>query len=220
MDRANVIEGVKRLAALNPGAAERMERGEQAAYLAEVERAFGWLKAVEWIRVVDWMVSNRKSRALPLIPEIREAIAAVRGSGGISAPEECRGCRGTLFGIVLMRNRETQEVGEFARSCPVCRSYVSFLPKPGWDVVTGKDDPLVRQALQMSPAAARRALSYLDDENAKVREDVMLALVERASAEPKPGEPPIRRLAELMERVVIPMPEEFDPAKYRTGGGA
>jgi len=97
---------------------------------------------------------------------------------------------------------------------------MGFLPKTGWEVVNGKDDPMVRQALLMSPAAARRAITYLDDKNAKVREDVYLALMDRACQESKPGEPPIRRLAEIMERVVIPMPEAFDPAKYKTGGGA
>lgn len=215
MDRQAVIEGVKRLAAQNPSATDRMQRGEQEAYITEIESHFAWLKAVEWSRVVDWMISNRRTRSLPLIPEIRDAVAAIRGSGGIAAPEECRGCRGTHFGIVLLRNLETGEVGEFARTCPVCRPQVGFMPKQGWEIVSSADDPLVRQAKAMSPAAARRALSYLDDRNGKVREDVMLALVERASQEPTPGEPPIRKLSAILNSA---LPEAFDPAKYRGTG--
>lgn len=212
MDRQAVVDGVKRLAAQNPSAADRMQRGEQEAYLVEIEKNFGCLKALEWDRVVDWMIQNRRARTLPLIPEIRDAVGAVRGSGGISAPEDCRGCRGTSFGIVLLRKIETGEVGEFARTCPLCRPHVGFLPKQGWEVVSSADDALTRQAKAMSPAAARRALAYLDDRNAKVREDVYLTLLDRAMKEPVPGEPPIRKLADVISEA---LPEAFDPAKYK-----
>lgn len=217
MDRQAVIDGVKRLAAQNPSASDRMQRGEQEAYIGEIEGHFAWLKAIEWAKVVDWMISNRRTRTLPLIPEIRDAIAAVKGSGGIAAPEECKGCRGTHFGVVLLRKTETGQVGEFVRPCPLCRAQESFMPRAGWELVTSSDDPLVRQAKCMSPAAARRALAYLDEKNGKIREDVLLALVDRAKQEPKAGEPPIRKLSDVLGES---LPEAFDPSKYRTAGGA
>lgn len=212
MNREGLIRELKRLVAGSPGAVERMDRGDQEAYVTEILNFYGWkLTDLDWKNAVDWMLQNRRSKGLPTISEIGTSIESARKAGLVRAGGPgCQACgnSGQVGGMYLRRILDG-EVAEFYRPCPKCSRAKDVEPPYGWELISVQTDRLLLQAMSMSPAAARRVISQLD-ESARAqkdfREDVYLALVNRAGQPDVPKPPPIRPLRDVIAEIMPPKP--------------
>ena len=212
MQREELIAGLKRLTAGSPSATERMDRGDQEAYVAEVMNFHGWrLTALDWKGVVDWMLQNRRSKGLPTIQEIGTAIESARKAGlAASGGAGCGACAGMgQVGGLYARRRLDGEVAEFWRTCPKCSRGGDAEPPYGWEIIQPPKDRMLLQAMSLSPAAARKVLAQID-ESARAqkdfREDVYLALLQRASQKDEPSAPPVRALRDVISEVMPARP--------------
>lgn len=198
MNRLSIVQGLKRVTATNPAAAERMERGEQETYVQEVERAIGWLTDDQWAKVVDWAVTNRKHRSLPSIAEWREIVSSVRKSGGIPSLGECPACRSTGWVCGIYRVVATGEYLEAAQVCGKCQKRHSTPQNAALEFVCVPSDAML-MAVRCSPRAARAALEKLEDQpRAKIDEAAHLILLQRANEEQNPKDPPVKNLSDVI----------------------
>lgn len=213
MEQTALITGLKRLAAANPSATDRMERGEQAAYVEEVRRVHGWLSAREWTSVVDWCVRNRKGRSMPTVSEIGAAVTAVSREGLIRGRQGCAACSGSGLVEAFFRHQERGEIAQWAKPCPQCCGGRSHGVPYGWEPTDIPASPFMRMAVSFSPGSAQKALDAIEAKGDRplIPEDVYLTLVQRAGQPRQKGEPPIRPLADAIGD--IPRPQAKPAAR-------
>jgi hypothetical protein len=215
MTKDELIAGLRRLTAGSPSATERMDRGEQEAYVAEVMTFHGSrLTGLGWKGVVDWMLQNRRAKGLPTIQEIGAAIESARKAGmaASSGGNGCSACGGMgQVGGLYARRRVDGEVGEFFRACPKCSHAGSGDAGPpfGWEALNVEVDRQMLQAMSLSPASARRVLDQLGKSERRekgFREDVYLMLVQRAGLPDQLKAPPLRQLRDVIAEVMPSRP--------------